>query len=79
MMQVLDFLSERARGFMLTMVTGAGAGLTEVVGEITETSPTLDPLQKSAVILTCVVAGMTIISYGYKFYNWCKQLRKKRI
>ena len=77
-MQVLDFLSERARGFMLTM-TGAGGGLTLKAIETTEkVSRSLEPLQRAVLLLTGIVAALTIISYGYKFYKWCKMARNER-
>lgn len=75
--QVLDFLSDRARGFMLTM-TGAGAGtLPEFLGADTLVSISLEPLQKIVLLLTGIVAILTITSYGYKFYKWCRTNLKK--
>lgn len=78
MMQVLDFLSDRARGFILTM-TGAGGGLTLNALETTEKlSKSLEPLQRAVLFLTGMVAVLTIISYGYKFYKFCKKAHNER-
>ena len=78
MLQVLDFLSERARGFILTM-TGAGIGLSpEIIQTSAAITNTLLPLQRTVLVLSAAVAILTIISYGYKFYKFCKSNFKKK-
>ena len=83
MLQVLDFLTEKARGFILTM-TGTGVGvLPEVLPEPTNNlssglAAMLYPYQKAAIILSIIVAAMTIISYSYKFYMWCRNRPRKK-
>ena len=78
MLQVLDFLSEKSRGFILTM-GGAGVGVSpEILGdEKWILSIGLEPLQKIVLILTGIVATLTIVSYIYRFYKWCKTRNKK--
>lgn len=73
--KTLDFLSEKARGLILT-ATGTGVGT--AAGAINEkvASPLqyadLHILQVWVYVASLVVAGLTIISYLYKFYRWCK-------
>jgi len=68
---VLNFFSEKARGFILTL-TGTGAGtLPELVLKEKEIALLYD-LQVLALVLTGIVAILTIISYGYKFYKFMK-------
>jgi hypothetical protein len=62
-----DFLSEKARGLLLTL-TGTGIGtIPEVVKDVQRVSPTLETVQIWAYTASFVVAVLTIISYGYKF------------
>lgn len=81
MLDLLTLLSERARGLILTFIgTGVGVG-PEVVSNkflqlgVTQTS--LLPLQKVVLVLTGIVALLTIISYLYKFVMWAKKILKK--
>lgn len=73
--KTLDFLSEKARGLILT-VSGTGVGT--VAGAINENvsvplQPTdLHTLQVWVYVASLIVAGLTTISYLYKFYKWCK-------
>lgn len=77
MLQVLDFLSERARGFVLTMAgAGTGTSLPKELSSDGLIGISLEPLQKIVLILTGIVAVMTIISYGYKFYKFCSKKKK---
>ena len=72
---VLDFLSERARGLIITL-TGSGLStLPEFIDTSSESATTiitLEQIQILAYAATFIVAILTIISYGYKFYQWCK-------
>ncbi len=62
-----DFLSEKARGLLLTL-TGTGLGtIPEIVKDVQRVSPTLETVQIWAYTASFVVAVLTIISYGYKF------------
>lgn len=62
-----DFLSEKARGLLLTL-TGTGIGtIPEVVKDVQRVSPTLETVQIWAYTASFIVAVLTIISYGYKF------------
>lgn len=70
---IFNFFSEKARGLLMTLV---GAGVSEATPVIMERSATLDELQKWVSIGTLVVIALTIISYGYKFYKWCKNRNK---
>lgn len=73
--KTLDFLSEKARGLILT-VSGTGVGT--VAGAINDNAPAslqytdLRTLQVWVYVASLIVAGLTIISYLYKFYRWCK-------
>ena len=77
MFEVLDFLGNKARGFILTL-TGTGVGLSPDVIQDQAARTALEPLQTAVLLLTGIVAIMTITSYGYKFYKWCKLLRKDK-
>lgn len=62
-----DFLSEKARGLLLTL-TGTGIGtIPEIVKDVQRVSPTLETVQIWAYTASFIVAVLTIISYGYKF------------
>lgn len=62
-----DFLSEKARGLLLTL-TGTGLGtIPEIVKDVQRVSPTLETVQIWAYTASFIVAVLTIISYGYKF------------
>ena len=78
MIQVLNFLSERARGFILT-VTSTGIGtLPDALHAKEEIASTLAPIQVVVYTLSAIVAVLTIISYGYKFYTFCKNNFRKK-
>lgn len=62
-----DFLSEKARGLLLTL-TGTGLGtIPEIVKDVQRVSPALETVQIWAYTASFVVAVLTVISYGYKF------------
>ena len=68
-----DFLSEKARGLLLTL-TGTGLGtIPEIVKDVQRVSPTLETVQIWAYTASFVVAVLTIISYGYKFILFVKR------
>lgn len=72
-----DFLSEKARGLLLTL-TGTGLGtIPEIVKDVQRVSPTLETVQIWAYTASFIVAVLTIISYGYKFVLFCKRNMKK--
>lgn len=77
MQQVLDFLSDRARGFMLAM-GGTGVGLSPEIIQDEVVRNSLQPLQHTVLILTMVVGIMTAISYIYRFYKFCKEHVKRK-
>lgn len=77
MLQVLDFLSDKARGFMLTIGGAAGGISPSFLGDDSLVIISLEPLQKLVLLLTGIVATLTIISYVYKFYKWYEQCNRK--
>ena len=79
MLELFNLLSERARGFIITITTGAGAIGTKKAQEVVDSAINLEPLQRIALIVTIIVGALTIISYGYKFYKFCRaEFLKKR-
>jgi hypothetical protein len=74
LINTMNFLAERARGLILSL-TGASVGTT---AEVVSKSAELTPFEKWAYVTTTIVAILTIISYGYKFYVFVKENRKKK-
>jgi len=80
MTQIAEFLSERARGLLLTIATTGIGKVTGVIESATSEGMTiLEKLQLWSYIGALTVALLTTISYGYKFYLFCKdkQIIKK--
>lgn len=80
MLEISEFLSERARGLLLTVLgTGIGKATNVVESVIPQELSILEKVQILAYIGSFTVALLTAISYGYKFYLFCKdkQIMKK--
>lgn len=88
--RTFEFLSEKARGLILTL-SGTGVGtLPEVLEKIPNAVAqneltALQDIQLWAYRTSFIVALLTIISYGYKFvlfvqnqYKCCKNKRNKK-
>lgn len=78
LINLFEFLSEKARGFLLT-IAGTGVGtLPEVVQNVQESSVALETIQTLTYKASFIVALLTIISYGYKFFLFCKRNFKRK-
>lgn len=74
MLEISEFLSERARGLLLTVLgTGIGQATNVVETAISQGLTILEKLQMWSYIGAITVALLTAISYGYKFYLFCKE------
>ena len=84
MVELLNFLSEKARGLLLTVAgTGVGKVATAIEPLVPKDASVLEKLQILSYAGAITVAALTTISYLYKFYIWCypriKQLCKKEV
>lgn len=71
MVEMLNFLSEKARGLLLTVAgTGAGKAATFVETIVPKDTTILEKLQILSYAGAITVAALTTISYLYKFYLW---------
>lgn len=78
MKDMFEFLSNKARGLVISLA-GAGIGsIPEVVGNVDNNTLTLETLQAWAFTASIVVAVLTIISYMYKFVCFLKKTFKKK-
>jgi len=78
LIHITEFLGEKARGLLLTL-GGFGIGSApEIVSKGVQVSmpDDLKQLQMWVFIGTLVVAGLTTISYLYKFYKWLSNNKK---